>query len=300
MSRLRALLRGLDPRARGRDAAGAAAARTSKALRVEVRTLREEARGLALQLEALTRQQAQLGTLLDEEATAAARLDQLAGILNAVRVGVHVRDAVARATLAERPVPHVVVANFLPADVYDAAVAAIPAPLFFERGPGRTGTLPVPPKLAPSYAVVTWTFLSDIAATVLAPALDAHVLAPLRVRDPQLVGEMPVCAATPLSARPGHLLRLTPSDLERPAAPERSCIRTTLFLTRPGDSEDFGWEMRTLDGGDVLQIPFQPNVALVTLVPTEAHEQMAIPDTAPAGTIRHYYVMPMGGARMGE
>jgi hypothetical protein len=299
MSRLGALLRALNPRTRGRDAPGAAAARTSKALRVEVRTLREEVRGLAVQLDALMRQQEQLGTLLEEEGTAAARLDQLAGILNPARVSAHVREAIAKAALVERPLPHAIVPNFLPADVYDAAVAAIPAPLFFERDPSRTGTLPVPPKLAPSHAVVTWTFLSDLATAVLAPALDEHFLAALLVRNPQLVRDMPECAATPLSAGPGYLLRLTPGKLGRSAAPDRSCIRMTLFLARPGDSEDFGWEMRMAEGGGVLQIPFQPNVALVTLDPTDAHERMTIPDTAPAGTIRHWYVMPLGGVQEG-
>ena len=300
MSRLRALLRALDPRTRARDSAGAAVARTSKALRVEVRTLREEVRGLAVQLEALQRQQEQLGTLLDEEGTAAARLDQLAGILDADRVGVHVRDAVARATLVAGPVPHAVVADFLPADVYDAAVAAIPAPLFFERVPGRTGTLSVPPKLAPSHAVVTWTFLSDIATTVLAPALEELFLAPLLVRHPQLVQDMPDGAAMGLSAEPGYLLRLTPGDPARPAAADRGSIRTTLFLARSGDSEDFGWELKMPDGAGAVHIPFKPNVALVTFGLTDVDERMTIPDTAPAGTIRHCYVMPISGMRRRE
>ena len=72
----------------------------------------------------------------------------------------------------------VLVDGLLPPAVQQAAVAAIPAPVFRDDDSGHANEIPLPPKVAPTYVVATWMFLNDLAKDLIGPALLARVLAP--------------------------------------------------------------------------------------------------------------------------
>ena len=142
-------------------------------LRRELERLRGEARDLALELDEAQRQSAQAVALALEESHVEARMEQLEGVLDLGPVTRHVRDAMARVMLVDRPRAHAVVEGLLPPAVHQAAVDAIPAPVF--RGSIRS-EIALPPKPAPTYAVATWLFLNDVARDVMGPALVGRVV----------------------------------------------------------------------------------------------------------------------------
>lgn len=141
-------------------------------LRRELERLRGAARALARELEDAERQSMQATALALEEAQVESRMEQLEGVLDLGPVTRHVRDAMARVTLLDRPRAHAVAEGLLPPAVHRAAVDAIPAPIF--RADPREMALP--PKPAPTYAVATWLFLNDVARDVIGPALVARVV----------------------------------------------------------------------------------------------------------------------------
>ena len=141
-------------------------------LRRELERLRGEARDLAHELDEAQRQSAQAVALALEESHVEARMEQLEGVLDLGPVTRHVRNAMARVMLVDWPCAHAVVEGLLPPAVHQAAVDAIPAPVF--RADPRE--IALPPKPAPTYAVATWLFLNDVARDVMGPALVGRVV----------------------------------------------------------------------------------------------------------------------------
>jgi hypothetical protein len=279
------LLRAMDPRALDRNAERVDALHAStSALRRELRAMRDGLTGLTTQLVGAQVQLDRLAELQREDVDAAARLDALAHVLDVNLTGTHVRKAVARATLVEGPVPHALITGLFPEDVYRAVIQAIPSSLFFEDG-GRHGLeLRVPPTLAPTYAVATWTFLADVVSTVLGPALAERFQGPVeryvRARCPPVPRETGIV----ISIGPGRVVQTGPSG-QVPVARARAgdVLSGTVYLARDEDGESDG------------------NSALVMLDPVGVHDQPSIPPTALAAaatastatTTRYTYVFRM-------
>jgi hypothetical protein len=291
VSRLKRLIRAIDPRALERNANGLDSLRASiKALRHDLRSVREALTQLMTQLGAVQVQVDQLSTLRREEMDAPARMDRLERILDTDRICAHMRHAVARAEIVYDPVPHAVIAGFLPSDAYDAAIDAIPSPVFFE-GSGASGqTLQIPPRLAPTYSIVTWTFLTDVFNDALVPLLVErfpHQLdASIRMPSPSLATSS-VPRIGPMATHARIVLRQPGRDAPHGRTHPSDLVTVVIQLARRGDGEDYGSRLRR---EAVLEdIPFRANSAVVVLNRTGAHEYASIPPTAPTGTVRYTY-----------
>ena len=86
---------------------------------------------LTSDLDKLRRRVDQLSALRAAEPAEGAQLHALERVLDIDRVGEHVRAACAAAELSASPVPHLVISNLFPGDVYAAMVESIPGPAFF-------------------------------------------------------------------------------------------------------------------------------------------------------------------------
>lgn len=252
---------------------------------------------LASLLRQLQRRTEQLSTLHQAEQAAAIGIDKLERVLDFDRVASHVRTRVARAELAETPLPHLCIADVLPDDVYGALVAAIPAAVFFDGGVDHGAALRIPPRLAPSCSIVTWGFITEIVLQVLSPALVRRFQDPLaafaKTRFPDLppFGEWNV----EITLSEGRIVRRLPGYAGA-AGPHREWdfLTTVLCLARQDDDERFGSRV----GG--LSFPCLANSALTFLGSGDAHEYAPIPPTAPAGTERHTYEFGTGPTREGR
>jgi hypothetical protein len=173
MSRLRSLLRALA----GRDADVPAADAHQMAARLQ-KQLQELSKSVAAAQHALRRTQrdAERALLLASSSGAAARrLDALEDVLVSAQVSRQLVDAIGAADERTRPVPHLVVRELFPPDVYGALVDAVPPSSFFDEGPGGELQLAVPPVVAPVDVVATWAFVSELTRQVMRRALVAAV-----------------------------------------------------------------------------------------------------------------------------
>ena len=205
MNPLRALLEALTPDAGGHAERTRAAAASLKKLREDTKGLRREIATLTARAGALSRQLAQVRALRQGEHDAAARLDDLARAIPIDLTAAHVRAAVERAARVDHPVPRLEIDGVWPAAVYDAMVAAIPDPIFFEGTPSGTLVLRVPPRLAPVADIAAWAAVADIVERSLVPAVALRFDA----------------ASASLEVEPGRLVRHA-ARAEVPAPPART------------------------------------------------------------------------------
>jgi hypothetical protein len=264
-----------------------------------IATARADVRSAHRALARQTRQADAADTLLErllalreEERHGPDRLDRLAAVLDPARTAAHVRAAVAAAVLVDDPV-HAVVAPLLPPDVYDAVVDAIPPRLFFDpRAPHRV-ELPVPPRLAPTYTIVTWRFLADLASNVLAPALVEHFRGALPVH----AGGASAAGAAALVPSQGRIVLRTAGYAGQVSRHQPwDVITTFVTLGRPGDGVEYGSRLlrRAPEPAVARVMAFRANAALVVLDATRTHAYEPIPDTAPPRTERYTYEFPIG------
>ena len=262
-------------------------------LRAQAGAVRSELSKLLSRTEILRRRVEQLSAVRDEAGHLAAQIARLEQVLDFDRVAEHVRGAVTRASLAAEPVPHLIASGLLPADVYLAVIDAIPAPVFFDGRAEEGQELRVPPRLAPTAAIVTWMFLNEV-GRVLSDLLVARFETPLaayaRTRFPTLppIAQWGVEIAL-LEAR---LVRREPGYTGVPAPDRPWDFLTGVYcLARPGDTEEFGSVL------DTTAVPFRANAVLVFLGPASAQVYAPIPRGAPAGIERHIYEFGLGPTR---
>jgi hypothetical protein len=236
-------LRALAARGPGADAARVrAAAAAAKAMRHELRDTRRTLAGVAAELDRLRHDVLRLRGLQAEAAGAAVQLDRLADVVGSLDAAAHVRHAAAGATLVDAPEPHLGIAAVLPRALYELAVAAIPAPVFFD-GPGQT-TLRVPPRVASAHAIATWTYLSDLLETALVPVVverfAMHLQRRMDLEAPAFAFD---AAALPFTAGPARLVREAPGPAASDGDPALRAVTgawlTVLLPLTPENGEAF-------------------------------------------------------------
>src|SRR5688572_22730080 len=234
-------------------------------------------------------------------------LQQLDVLLKAASISAHVSAAVKAAPLHLDPFPHVVVDTWLPPEVYETIVRALPPAVFFADREVSRQRLLVPFSFAPAYSRRVWHFVAeDIVGGALADALNAKFRDALRA----YIGAF----CEPWLAHPDQ--RLHPSDgrilLRRPGYiihphrdPKWGFITGLVYLAREGDNEAYGTQLyRVRDDVEatndkplrfedeecelVKAIPFRPNTLLAFLNSTGAHGA-SIPADAPASLERYVY-----------
>jgi hypothetical protein len=273
-----------------------ALAESTHAIEQQLRALQKALTTLAAQADVAQTRTEQLATLHRDDATAGDRLDRLVPILDAARIGAHVREAVGRSEFREAPCPHLVVSDLLPPDVYAAMIDAIPSPVFFEDRTAHRQELPVPPKLAPIYAIATWEFLAErVVRAVAAPALAQRFEGRLEgghfepgAAERTLSVRCPVFADRLLRRRPGY----PPPPRHMPPG---GTLMVIVYLVRAGDSEDYGTDLRG-SGGLVTSVPFRANSALA-LLDSSGCADASIPEDAPADIERYTYEFRVGAER---
>lgn len=251
---------------------------------------------LTRDVDSLQRRVDRLSALQPGAAAEEAQLRALEPVLDFDRVARHVGAACAAGHRSDDPVPHLVISDVFPADVYTAIVEAIPEAVFFEAVTDGGYELGVPPRLAPFRALLTWEFVQAVVKRAFSAALLARLHEPVatfgRTRFPDL----------------------PPFDDWNV---EVTISRGRVFRRCPGyagaSSEDRPWDLLTAivsvggspdDGlyGSVLgsrPFPFRQNGALAFVGPASAHEYGSIPHGAQQA-LRYTYEFGVGPTREGR
>ena len=234
------------------------------------------------------------------------------------RVRAHVRAVVAAAPLESDPCPHIVLDDLLPDDAYDALVAAIPAPLFFEHLGVDRQDLKIPFKFTPRYQREVWqAFETRIVMNALVPALTDkfHDSLDLLVRTqwPGVVDSM-ADAGISLHLVAGRVMRRRPGyEIKPHRDPLWTFMTCILYLTKRDDLQLYGTQLCRLQQEResptrsplwiderevevVREVPGRPNSAVVFLNSTGAH-RASIPADAPPETDRYIYQVRFGPER---
>ena len=304
-----------------------------KALKKQMLTERTE---IQQELKALKKQTRKRG--IDEQAELArivARVEQFQALYtsdtgptrphkNALKridhahVRAHVRAVVAAAPLESDPCPHIVLDGLLPDDAYDALVAAIPPPLFFEHLPVERQDLKIPFMFTPRYQREVWQAFEDrIVMNVLMPALsdkfqnDLDLL--VRTNWPSVVDSM-ADAGISLHLVAGRVMRRRPGyEIKPHRDPRWTFLTCILYLTKRDDRQLYGTQLCRLQQERespsrsplwiderevevVRDVPGRPNSAMVFLNSTGAH-RASIPADAPPETDRYIYQVRFGPER---
>ena len=252
----------------------------------------------------------QFEAVYESDTRAARSPDRALKRIGDARVPVHVREVVAAAPLESDPFPHIVLNDLLPDDAYDALVAAIPPPLFFEHLPVNRQDLKVPFEFAPRHHREVWqAFHAHIVMNALVPALCEKFRngldLPVRTDGSGIVDSMADTTITqhPVKAR---VLRRRPGYGIKPHRDPRWAFLTCiLYLTKRDDPQLYGTQLCRLrrerettshtplyfeehEVETVREVPGRPNSAVVFLNSTGAH-RASIPSDAPPETDRYIY-----------
>ncbi|MBI4263568.1 MAG: hypothetical protein HY657_04265 [Acidobacteria bacterium] len=272
-------------------------------------------RELAAAVEALrvqTEQLVAIERLNAEQEEDVRKLDVLFG--NRACISAHVRAAVESATLDRDPFPHIVVDRWLPDDVYQTMLRALPPAVFFvDRVPMARHRLLVPFDFGPLYSRRVWRFIAqDIVEGTLGPALQDRFREPpnayIGTFCPRWLDEpdqrLRVSDGRIMLRRPGYVI-----DTHRD--PKWGFLTALIYLARDGDNEAYGTQLyRVRDDVEaqdekplrldpkrcelVKSAPFRPNTLLAFLNSTGAHGA-AIPSGSTPPTLERYvYQVRMG------
>lgn len=267
---------------------------------------------LTRDIDRLRRRVDQLAALRTAEPAEAAQLHALERVLEIDRVAQHVRAACAAAELAAAPVPHLVISDVFPGDVYAAIVEAIPGPAFFEAVTDNAYELRVPPRLASFQTLVTWEFVTAVVLRAFSPALIARLHEPLaafaRTQFPALPALEDWNVEVTLSQ--GHILKRCPGYAGAYSEDRPWELLTTIVDV--GALQEDGLYGSVLggqslskgglpaDSGTVKNIPFRPNGALAFVGPASVHQYAPIPREAPTHAVRYAYQFGVGPTREGR
>jgi hypothetical protein len=249
---------------------------------------------------------------LDREQAEALRA--VDGLLDRKRVGAHVRAAIEAATLHLDPCPHIVVDNWLPPEVYEAMIRAMPPAIFFaDRPPLARHRLLVPFQAGPAYSRRVWNFVAeDIVEATLGEALRGRFRAPL---DEYISTFCPAWLEEPdqqLRVSDGRIMLRRPGyRIGTHRDPKWGFVTALIYLVRPGDNETYGTQLyRVLDDAEasddkplwidarrcelVKSVPFRANTLLAFVNSTGAHGASIPANAKPANLERYVYQVRLG------
>jgi hypothetical protein len=275
--------------------------------------LADRTRDLTAAVEALQVRTEQLLTIYQSDAEHRDDLLRLDELLDRSRIAGHVASAIAAAPLHHDPCPHIVVDNWLPADVYRTMVAALPAAVFFADRENRRQQLPVPFPLAPAFSQAVWRIVAqDIVGGVLSDALNQKFRPEVRRYIGTFCPAFRDDAALDLHASDGRVLLRRPGYVIDPHRdPKWGFITGLIYLARDGDNEAYGTQLyRVRDDGEapnanpfyvppsqcelVKAVPYKPNTLLAFVNSTGAHGASIPADAKPRNLERYVYQFRLG------
>src|SRR5215208_1346617 len=124
-----------------------------------VDTIADKTRELSAAVDALRIQSEQLMTIQRVDWDKRLELARIDRWLDADRIEAHINQAFEAAPLELDPFPHLLVENWLPADVYARVIDALPASIFFASDRDEHWT--VPSGVAPLYSRQVWAFVAN-------------------------------------------------------------------------------------------------------------------------------------------
>ena len=248
-------------------------------------------------------------------------LAALPAALDEARIGAHVRQAIAGATLLSSPCEHLVVPSVLPDDVYTLLLQALPPEVSFDdRDPIKQNVV-FPMTAGPALTTRVWNFMdAAIAGRLIREAVLERFHESLQRHFDVIFGEQfrQQASVLPQLTDGGRLMLRRPGYHLRPHRdPKRAMITCLLYLARPGDDEAYGTQLFRVapdsespykqtyypeaDGRTCTldtTVPFRPNTLIALLNSRGAHGAV-IPSDAPAELERYayqFYVAPENGA----
>lgn len=287
---------------------------------VRVKDLRQHLAGMQAELAELRRSHRKL-VISEWTARRAALLPSLDARLNLDAIRDHVTRAVQQAVVDTEPTTHVIVEQVLPDDFYALLTDAIPpAEMFPDRDPVKQDYEMEAMDAAPEISRRVWRFFDDeVVAGILAPALVDRfreaVVGHYAETGGRTFGERAAAVAHRTVAgriqlrRPGYHLR---PHLD----PKRVAITGLMYFAQPGDPEQFGTQLFSVDRPFVASgmktffpeeegltcelartVPFRANTMLAFVNSRAAHGA-----TLPADAPLHeryafqFYIKPDDGA----
>jgi hypothetical protein len=276
-----------------------------------VDSLADRTRELTAVVERLRIQTEQLMTIQRVDWERRFDLTSVTRWLNADRIEAHVASAFEATPLELDPYPHIVVNNWLPHDVYDRIIDAMPASIFFAHD--RDQHWAVPMGVAPLYSRHVWAFVANtIVGDILYRLLNQKFQDAICRYIRSVVRSLPS----------GLDLRLHPSDgrimLRRPGYelmphrdPKWGFLTGIVYLARHGDSEAHGTQIyRVTNDAEaptsrvhyvdpakcelVKDVPFRANSIFAFLNSEGAHGASIPKDAQPANLERYIYQFRLG------
>ena len=236
----------------------------------------------------------------------------LAQLLDARQIEAHVCRAVANATLAADPFPHVIVDEWLPPEMYRTMVRALPPPVFFAEREMSRQRMAVPFSFGPTYSRRVWDFIaSEIVGRMLRDTLQKTFAGPIRDYVRSIVGAE---GDTPLKlqASDGRIMLRRPGYVIAPHRdPKWGFVTGLVYLARAGDNEAHGTRLyRVRDDQEaptdkpyyldearcelVKTVPFRANTLFAFLNSTGAHGAAIPAEAQPADLERYVYQFRLG------
>lgn len=240
-------------------------------------------------------------------------LQRAADRLDPARIDAHVKAAVAAATLATDPFPHLVVERWLPDDVYASMVKAVPPAIFFADREVTRQRLMVPFPIAPSYSQRVWRFIADdIVGRSLSEALSVKFESVVRDYISSFCEGLPDDLDLTLHPSDGRIMLRRPGYVIQPHRdPKWGFIVGLVYLARKGDNEAYGTQLYRVKGDHeaptdkpfyveeaqcelVRSVPFRANTLLAFLNSAGAHGASIPADAKPANLERYVYQFRLG------
>jgi len=276
-----------------------------------VDSLSDRTRELTRAVESLRIQADQLLTIQRVDWDKRFELARINKWLDADRIQTHINDAFDRTPLELDPYPHIVIHNWLPNDVYDRVIEAMPASIFFAGD--RDEHWPVPFGIAPLYSREVWAFVANtIVGRLVHDALNRKFQDAICRYVRGFVPSLPRDIDLTLHPSDGRIMLRRPGYYLAPHRdPKWGFVTGIVYLAREGDNEAHGTQIyRVRDDAEaptsrvyypelekcelVKDVAFRANTMLAFLNSEGAHGASIPADAQPPNLERYIYQFRLG------
>jgi hypothetical protein len=276
-----------------------------------VDTLADRTRELTNAVETLRIQTDQLLTIQRVDWDKRFELARMDKWFDGERIKAHINAAFERTPLEMDPYPHIVIENWLPDDVYDRIIAAMPASIFFARD--RDEHWIVPSGIAPLYSRQVWAFVANtIVGQLIHEALNRKFQDAICRYMRGFVPSLPRDIDLTLHPSDGRIMLRRPGYYLAPHRdPKWGFVTGIIYLAREGDNEAHGTQIyRVRDDVEaptsrvyypepekcelVKDVPYRGNTMLAFLNSEGAHGAAIPADAQPPDLERYIYQFRLG------
>ena len=272
----------------------------------------DRTRELEATVNALRIRTEQLETIVRLDVEQQDDLARLPALLDSGRIRAHVERAVGAASLACDPFPHLIIADWLPAHVYEAMIRGLPPAVFFADREEVRQRLIVPFSFGPAYSRRVWTFIAQDVGEILQDALNRRFAGVVREYVRGFCGAAAEGPDLAMKISDGRIMLRRPGYVIPPHRdPKWGFVTGLIYLARPGDNETYGTQLYRVRGDCeapndkpwyieaaqcelVKAVPFRANTMLAFLNSSGAHGASIPADAKPATLERYVYQIRLG------